>query len=56
MNQHMLKIAQQAFQDELQTITNNTVPQLKPAKLNRNVSELPSNDGADEASSQPIGY
>lgn len=50
------KIAQEAFDDELQTITNNTIPKLQPAKLNRAVSELPSGDGSTETSSQPIGY
>lgn len=50
------KIAQEAFDDELQTITKNTVPKLVPSNKNRVVSELPGNDGADEASSQPIGY
>ena len=52
----MLKIAQEAFNDELQTITNNTVPQLVPAKINRKTSELPDGGGAEETSSQPIGY
>jgi len=50
------KIAQEAFNDKLETITKNTVPKLIPANKVRVVSELPSSDGSEETSSQPIGY
>jgi hypothetical protein len=56
MKLNLQKIAQEAFQDELQTITNNTVPKLAPAKLNRTISELPGGDGSEETSTQPIAY
>ena len=56
MNDYLNKIAQAAFQDELQTITNCKVPKLLPGMKNRTVSDLPDNDGADEMSSNPIEY
>ena len=48
------KIAQEAFQDELENITNK--PSVLKPVAKRNVTELPESDGSEETSSQPIGY